>query len=249
MTIFDGSQKEIGKGAQAVVYYYNGFAYKVYKNDYPIEWIRNEIFIQGEINKTNLPVIQYYETDESNIIKMDFIKGITLGDRLLKEKYKNGVDDLIKLQKEVHMITDINLPSMKYHALNDIKLLQIDQYKKDMALKFLEDMPDKKSLLHLDFHFLNIMYSNEKYYIIDWINAKIGNPIYDFARSYVIMNEYVFRLSRKYLSLITKDKSIDTTSIKKAIYVMALLRLKENRSEKTLELIQTLENEFANYTD
>lgn len=248
MTIFDGSQKEIGKGAQAVVYYYSGFAYKLYKNDYLKEWIRNEILIQDEINKTNLPVIKYYETEDPNVIKMDFINGMTLGDRMLKEKYKNGVEDIIKLQKEIHIITNLNLPSMKYCAINDIKLLQTDKNKKEMALKFLEEIPDKKSLLHLDFHFMNIMCSNEKYYIIDWINAKIGNPIYDFARSYVIMNEYVFRLSRKYLSLITKDKSIDTTNIKEAIYVMALLRLKENKSEKTLELIQTLENEFTNYT-
>ena len=244
MTIFDGSQKEIGKGAQAVVYYYNGFAYKVYKNDYPIEWVRNEILIQDEINKTNLPLIQYYETEEPNVIKMDFINGVTLGDRILKEKYKNGVEDVIKLQKEIHMITDVNLPSMKYCAINDIKLLQIDPYKKDIAFKFLEEIPDKKSLLHLDFHFLNIMYSKEKYYIIDWINAKIGNPIYDFARSYVIMNEYVFRISQKYLSLITKDKSIDSTNLKKAVYVMALLRLRENLNERTLILIKNLENEL-----
>ena len=39
---FDGSQKVIGKGAQAEVFLYHGFAYKVYKESYPAEWITFE---------------------------------------------------------------------------------------------------------------------------------------------------------------------------------------------------------------
>ena len=38
---FDGSQKVIGKGAQAVVFLYQGFAYKVYNESYPAEWIHH----------------------------------------------------------------------------------------------------------------------------------------------------------------------------------------------------------------
>jgi len=58
------------------------------------------------------------------------------------------------------------------------------------------------------------------------------------------MNEFAYSLSRKYISHIKKDKEIDTTDLSKAIYVMAVLRLKESSSEKTLELIQSLENEL-----
>lgn len=39
---FDGTQKEIGKGAQAKVLSYQGFAYKVYEESYPAEWIAFE---------------------------------------------------------------------------------------------------------------------------------------------------------------------------------------------------------------
>ena len=38
-TIFDGTQKEIGKGAQAKVVFYHGYAYKIYDKSYPTEWI------------------------------------------------------------------------------------------------------------------------------------------------------------------------------------------------------------------
>ena len=36
-TIFDGTQKEIGKGAQAKVVFYHGYAYKIYDKSYPTE--------------------------------------------------------------------------------------------------------------------------------------------------------------------------------------------------------------------
>ena len=51
---FDGTQKLIGRGAQADVFLYQGFAYKVYKPSYPAEWIAFEKHQQGEINKAGL---------------------------------------------------------------------------------------------------------------------------------------------------------------------------------------------------
>ena len=39
---FAGSQKIIGKGAQAEVLLYHEFAYKVYNQSYPAEWIAFE---------------------------------------------------------------------------------------------------------------------------------------------------------------------------------------------------------------
>ena len=40
--VFDGSEKLIGRGAQADVLSYRGYAYKIYKPSYPAEWIAFE---------------------------------------------------------------------------------------------------------------------------------------------------------------------------------------------------------------
>ncbi len=40
--IFDGTEKIIGRGAQADVIEYKGYAYKIYKPSYPAEWIEFE---------------------------------------------------------------------------------------------------------------------------------------------------------------------------------------------------------------
>ena len=75
---FDGSQKVIGKGAQAEVLLYHGFAYKVYKESYPAEWIAFEKKQQQAVNKTGLCSVKYYDTDNPYIIKMDLVEGVQL---------------------------------------------------------------------------------------------------------------------------------------------------------------------------
>ena len=81
---FDGSQKVIGKGAQAEVLLYHGFAYKVYKESYPAEWIAFEKKQQQAVNKAGLCSVKYYDPDNPHRIKMDLVEG----DQLEKSVFK-----------------------------------------------------------------------------------------------------------------------------------------------------------------
>ena len=72
---FDGTEKIIGHGAQAEVLLYHGFAYKVYKPSYPAEWISFEIESQKMVNKAGLSPVKYYKTDDSHVVKMDYVEG------------------------------------------------------------------------------------------------------------------------------------------------------------------------------
>lgn len=242
MPDFDGSEKIIGRGAQAVVYYWQGFAYKVYPEQYPKEWINHELQVQDVVSRLSLPVVQYESTDDPCVIRMDFIDGITLADRIRRDGYKQGMQDMIMLQKQIHRQMDLQLPDLKQYARYDLDHMTIEAAQKDKALAYLDDIPNRSNLLHFDFHPLNILYAQERYVVIDWINARLGHPVFDFARSYVILNEFAYRLSGKYLSLIRKDKDLDLTDLDKAIYVMALLRTRERVSEATLKLIHDLED-------
>lgn len=243
MQYFDGSQIEIGHGAQAKVYKYKDDAYKVYNKDYPKEWIDGEYFIQQEICKTNLPVVHYFETSEPNIIKMNLIDGITLAERMQNEGYLGATHDIVQIHKEIHSYSDIKIPLFSSFAVKDLEHMAVETYKKEKALRYINQIEDTHTLLHLDLHFLNIMYANEKYYIIDWINARLGNPVYDYARTYIIMNEFVPELGKKYLELIFTENKIDDLAFRKALYVMALLRVKEVSNEATNKLIAELESQ------
>lgn len=222
----------IGQGKVAKVYLWNGFAYKCFRGDYPDDWIEYEMRIQDTINQLDLPTVKYYPSEIPHSIKMDYIEGISLADKVCQKKYERGFEDFFSLFLKIHENAVIDLPRLNPYLLQEISKLDIDNSQKTLATKYISDISDGDVLCHLDYHFLNLMYSDNGYYIIDWINAKIGNPIYDFARTYVIIYEYANRLSKKYLNIVKECCGFDLLDLKKAIYVMAVYRLSEDNSGK-----------------
>ena len=85
------------------------------------------------------------------------------------------------------------------------------------------------------------MYDHTDYYIIDWINAKLGNPVLDIARTYIILKQYAQRLANKYLKAIVKKGNYVMADVETAIPLMAILRLTEHDATdfeaKLLEMI------------
>ena len=110
---FDGSQVLIGKGAQAEVFRYQGYAYKVYKNTYPAEWIAFEKDQQRAVNALGLCPVRYYDTDDAHIIKMDLIEGEQLEDKVLNG-YVEGFGILADAFRKIHAapIDGIKMPPM-----------------------------------------------------------------------------------------------------------------------------------------
>jgi tRNA A-37 threonylcarbamoyl transferase component Bud32 len=242
MSIDNNERVLIGEGRVAKVYLQNGFAYKCFQQTYPINWIAYEVSIQKEIaSKTKLPVLTYEYIDQSYEIKMPYIKGVELTDRMQKEKYKYGLEDLIALQKQVYHYENLQLPHAHDVFLDTLMKSNVDDLTKNIGVVALETIERKNTLCHFDFHFSNIMYDRLNYFIIDWVNAKLGNPILDIARTYVLLRQYAFRISNKYLKSIAKDLSIELASFKNAIKLMAVLRMiemhKESPDQRLLDLI------------
>lgn len=96
--IFDGTHKLIGKGAQADVFLYKGFAYKVYKPTYPAEWISFEKKQQHEVNKAGLCSVRYYDTYDDHIIKMDLIDGEMLETKINDCAARKPVEEFSTVQ-------------------------------------------------------------------------------------------------------------------------------------------------------
>lgn len=237
MQTFNSERKLIGEGKMAKVYLWNGFAYKCFQKGYPEEWIQYELKIQKIINQTELPTVKYHESEIPGSIKMDYIEGITLADRIRHKKYKDGLEDLFTQFLSIHKIRELDLPRLNPYLIREINGFKIDSALKELALSCISDIPDSSALCHLDYHFLNIMYAPDGYHIIDWISAKLGNPIYDFARTYIILYEYANRLSGQYLKMGKERCKFKPEELKKAIFVMTMHRLTEHDSAKMRELL------------
>ncbi|MDO5521410.1 MAG: phosphotransferase [bacterium] len=237
-------RKLIGKGRIADVYLWKGFVYKCFKEGYPVDWIQYEFDVQQEIVKTKLPVIHFYPSEFPNSIKMDYIDGEEMVEEMKRDRTNPiYLEQFMKLFQKIHSYHGLNLVKLKESMPVDIGKVNIEERRKKLALQYFDEFPDQDTLCHLDFHFLNVLFEKKhsQYYIIDWITAKIGNPIFDYARTYVICYEYVRSYSSIYLEQVNKLCGYKKEELSKAIYIMAIQRLNEFESKDVRELIDEME--------
>ena len=244
---FDGTQKIIGRGAQAEVFLYHGFAYKLYKASYPEEWIAFEKHQQGEVNKAGLCPVKYYDTDDGHIIKMDFVDGDTLENKI-NECVKGNPSDAVPnplegfkyLSKAFNFVHSADIQGLEIPHLYDTAAMGMDEEKAQKILPIIKRLSQKmrNCVCHLDMHFLNIMLPNKKsaddaeYKIIDWMNARIAPPVFDYARTYVIFNEFSKDALELYKQIVLPElwaSGVSEDDFNSAVEVCAIIREKEKQ--------------------
>ena len=194
--IFDGTQKVIGTGAQAKVYLYHGFAYKVYNPTYPAEWIAFEKEQQQAVNKAGICPVKYYDTDDPYIIKMDLVEG----DQLEKSVPTAPEQAFLLLARAFRFVHQADSANTTIPPLSSTAGLMLTPEEKSQVLPIIERLSQKYTscICHLDMHFLNIMLPPDaplvadkiNYTIIDWMNTRLAPPVFDYARTYVIFEEF-----------------------------------------------------------
>jgi hypothetical protein len=203
--IFDGTEKIIGRGAQADVIEYQGYAYKIYKPSYPAEWIEFEKSQQEAVNRAGLSDVKYYDTDDLHIVKMDLVVGDVL-EKKVREGFTGAFDILADAFRKIHSAdpVGINMP-----RLSETAAITLSPEEKESLLPSIDRLSAKykECICHLDMHFLNIMITDDKYNytIIDWMNARIAPPVFDYARTHVILEEFAKDILPYYESVITPD--------------------------------------------
>jgi len=227
---FDGTQKTIGHGAQAEVLLYHGFAYKVYRPSYPEGWIRFEKQQQRAVNRAGLCPVRYYDTDDAHIIKMDLVEGDTLENRV-REGYLQGFDLLAQAMRFVHEkdITGIDMPRFIHTAS-----MGLSEEQSAEIMPVIERLTSemKECVCHLDMHFLNIMTPKDstEMTIIDWMNARIAPAVFDYARTYVIFDEFAKEATDLYMNAVLPDirkLGISDSDFEDAVRVCTIIRQRE----------------------
>ena len=228
--IFDGSEKVIGRGAQADVFSFRGYAYKVYKSSYPVEWIEFEKKQQSEVNRACLSPVKYYDTEDPHIVKMDLIDGDTLEKKMLGG-FTGGFDLLAEMFRKVHQAdpSDVQIP-----RLIDTAGIGLGEEEKNKILPIIERMSSEldNRICHLDMHFLNVMLPKDgtEPVIIDWINSRIAPAVFDYARTYVVLKECAPEVLGLYESAVASDIAslgISDKDFDDAVTVCAVIRNRE----------------------
>ena len=231
---FDGTQILIGRGAQADVFKYQGYAYKVYKNTYPEEWIRFEISQQETVVNLGLCDVRYYTTDDPHIIRMDLIEGIELEKKVL-DGFLEGFDLLADAFRKVHQ-AKIPSEGIRMPRLIDTAGMGLSDEDRERIFPVITRLSEKYEpcVCHLDMHFLNIMLPDDgsEYKIIDWMNARIAPAVFDYARTYVIFDEFSQEGLELYKKAVASDIAalgITDADFKDAVMVSSVIRNREKK--------------------
>jgi thiamine kinase-like enzyme len=118
----------------------------------------------------------------------------------------------------VNQVKNINVPTIKAFAEGFV-LSRLDKVVNHTALRYLNEIQETSNLCHLDLHPLNVMYANKQYFIIDWMSASLGNPVIDYARTYVLLSEKWPHMAQRYMELLSKERDADLTDFDKAVFI------------------------------
>lgn len=230
--------KKIGEGMTAIILSDGRYAYKSYKEGYDTKNMLYEIKIQNEIyQSTDLNVAQYEL--ENDMIKMTLLDGENLADRLVRNSDIKPYTDFIDLQIETFKYQDLALPNAYEVFRYQINQSNARQTLKDQAIASLDHIDKTLHLCHFDYHPENIIYHQDKPYIIDWNNAKLGNPVMDIASTYIIFLVYAKDYAQMYLEAMI-EKGFVKSEILNAIPLMAYIRyidtvVEDEKDKKVLE--------------
>ncbi|MBO4858732.1 MAG: phosphotransferase, partial [Treponema sp.] len=180
--------------------------------------------------------VKYYDTDDSHIIKMDLVEG----DQLEKSVPKAPEEGFKLLAKAFRFVHEADAGDTTIPPLSETAGLMLSEDEKSEVLPVIARLSQKykSCICHLDMHFLNIMIPNDtaliadkiNYTIIDWMNTRLAPPVFDYARTYVIFNEFAKDALEFYKAAVWADiqaLGISEEDFFEAVKVCTVLRSKE----------------------
>ena len=157
--------------------------------------LAKEAFILGIPTAISFDIVR---VDDKLGVRFEMLDCQSLKNMLIKyperrEEFTKKYAALLKKMNTTECLNP-NIPDIKKHYLS--KLEKIKQYFPEDINKKLWKMfnaiPDRKTLIHGDCHFKNIMVQNDELLLIDMDTLSVGHPIFELAAlyaPYVAFNE------------------------------------------------------------
>ena len=157
--------------------------------------LAKEAFILGIPTAISFDIVR---VDDKLGVRFEMLDCESLKNMVVKHPERMGefLDKYAALLKKMNTTEcfNPNIPDMKAHYLT--KLEKIKQYLPDWAneklLKMFKAIPERKTLIHGDCHFKNIMVQKDELLLIDMDTLSVGYPIFELAAlyaPYVAFNE------------------------------------------------------------
>ena len=195
LRIVDLSEAEvIGDGFFSTVYRLNkDTIVKVFNRTSDTDQIERELRLAKEAFVLGVPTAISFDVVKAGDklgVCFEMLDCMSLKTAVLTQKgrYKEYLEKYAALLKKINT-TECNnpaIPDIKKKTLEKVEsikpYLEEKYYKKAKAL--VEAIPDRKTFVHGDCHFKNIMVQNDELLLIDMDTLSVGHPIFELAAIY-----------------------------------------------------------------
>ena len=183
----------LGAGRSSIVYQIDSETIiKKYREHVPIEMIHKEMEQARKAFLSGIPTAIPFELvradDSYGIIFERIVPGDTIGNTITehRERFDEITKKYTELLKQIHHICAGE--ESRFPAEKDIWLSWVEgmkPYYSEAEIGFLrkmvEDIPERNTMVHCDFHENNVLISGNDLILIDMIDIGYGHPIFDLA--------------------------------------------------------------------
>ncbi|GKU77390.1 phosphotransferase family protein [Paenibacillus sp. L3-i20] len=242
--------KLIGKGNTATVYEWGeGTVLKLFVQDYPKYEVEREFQNVTAINDMSFAKPKAYEMINCEE-QLGIIYGRVEGESLLNWVFRTGdiqgcAERMATLHKTIVQNKVSNVPNYKqFLKTNILNALSVNVAEQERALEILDSLKDGDSLCHGDYHPDNILISDERKTVIDFMNVCHGDPLYDVARTVYLVEytpvpadttaddrEVVLQLKKMLADLYLIEMNVTREMIQDYLTVITVARLGECPNE------------------
>jgi uncharacterized protein (TIGR02172 family) len=248
----------IGKGNTADVYEMdNNKVIKLFNTGYPLDDVRSEFENSKLVNMLDVSIVKSYELVSYNGrygIIYERIDGESMLDLACNAKdFEKYAITLALLHKKIlsrKLQSAVSLKLILKKSIVDTDKLSMQC--KSKLIKTLEALPDGDCFCHGDFHFGNIIVSQENYFVIDYMNVCRGHEYGDIARTvyYIEMTpvppefhdeERILYIKKRATDIYLKEMGVTKECLSDWLMIINAARLSELSDEQTKEKTTILE--------
>ncbi|MFJ7826591.1 aminoglycoside phosphotransferase family protein [Psychrobacillus sp. NPDC096623] len=240
----------IATGNTAKIYLSDNKIVKVYNDFLPDTESINEAKKQKFAYSCGLSVPKILEVTKINgeqAIIMEYVKGETLGDLMLKDKEQAEyyLNVSVDMQFEIHSKIPDAIEPMYDKLYRQIETVnKLDKRQKSYLLKRLESFTYENRLCHGDFHLFNLIMTDNRVVVIDWVDSSAGDIRADIYRTYLLYSQFSSELADMYLRLYCERSGLLRSEVFQWAPIIAGARLSESVSSENSERLMKIINHY-----
>lgn len=216
--VYISGAEVVGEGYYSTVYRIDkDTIIKVFNRVNDPDQIERELRMAKEAFMLGIPTAISFDivkVDDKLGVRFEMLDCESLKNMVLKYPDRLGefLDKYAGLLKKMNTTNCYNpiIPDKKKEFLTKIEkikeFLPVEAYEK--AKRMLENIPDRKTLIHGDCHFKNIMVQQDNLLLIDMDTLSVGYPIFELAAlyfSYVAFNQDDAENSMRFFGISSED--------------------------------------------